>query len=457
MDDDFHVTLPANHANCEQHIRTAPSCSLRVPLHHDACRRKAVEEDPALKALLARLTPFYVDPGLVLVEQGQPSDAAYFIAEGDILIRAETAYGRVPLATLPAPRLVGEIGVLAGIARTASMEAANRLKVYRIEKADLVALGRQAPELLLTIMGQIGRQMTAVNQTIALYTNALTALEREAFDPRILEDLANPPPQLAEFAETFRRFAAEIEDKRRTATEMASAALIQTSLLPSAALDAALKVDLSARIRAARRVGGDFYDFFALDDHRVVLVIGDVCGKGVPASIFMAVVVTVLRTAARDQADVAAMLRWANSVLCRDNASSMFATAFFGILNTRTGVLEYGNCGHSGPVVMRAGAAPQALAATGLPLAMFDDRSAAVATLTLEPDDLLVLVTDGVTEAEDLAAAQFGDDRLAETVAAVHDQPAPHIVDTIFDAVDRFAAGAEQFDDITVLVAKRTP
>src|SRR5262245_63058993 len=111
---------------------------------------------------------------------------------------------------------------------------------------------------------------------------------------------------------------------------MASASLIQQSFLPKkASVD--LKgsgFEMSAKIRSAREVGGDFYDFFALDDDRVAIVIGDVCGKGIPASIFMAVVVAVLRTAAREQSDAASAI-----ALCRDNAASLFATTFYGVLN----------------------------------------------------------------------------------------------------------------------------
>ena len=239
----------------------------------------------------------------------------------------------MPLATVHAPQLIGEIGVLADLPRTASVKAVTPSKVYRISRPELLQIGRKTPDLLLFIIGQMGRQLDAVNRAVSLYTNALAALERREFDSRILEQLENPPPQLAEFSAAFHRFASQILDKRRQHDEMASAAIIQQSFLPKTSNLAAIEgvLELHAEMRPAREVGGDFYDFFMLDADHFAIAIGDVCGKGIAASLFMAVVVTVLRTAAREEKDVASTISRANSLLCRDNASSMFATAFYAV------------------------------------------------------------------------------------------------------------------------------
>jgi phosphoserine phosphatase RsbU/P len=174
-----------------------------------------------------------------------------------------------------------------------------------------------------------------VSKAVALYTNAFTALEKREFDRGILEDLVNPPPQLAEFSAAFRRLADRILTTQRQQEEIASAALIQRSFLPNepTANISDSDFEIRARIRPAREVGGDFYDFFMLDADRLAIVVGDVCGKGIPASIFMTVVVTTLRTAAREEPDAASTIERTNAVLCRDNAASLFATVFYGVLN----------------------------------------------------------------------------------------------------------------------------
>jgi serine phosphatase RsbU (regulator of sigma subunit) len=303
----------------------------------------------------------------------------------------------------------------------------------------------------------LGRQLDAVHRAVSLYTNALAALERREFDSRILEELANPPPQLAEFSATFHRFASRILDKRRQHDELASAAIIQQSFLPKASTLAAADgaLELRAEMRPAREVGGDFYDFFMLDADHLAIAIGDICGKGIAASLFMAVVVTVLRTAAHEEKDVASTISRANAVLCRDNASSMFATAFYAVLNLRTGVLEYCNCGHNAPFHLLTSGETRSLPATGLPLALFADRTPAVASITLCGSDALVLFTDGVTEAMNPSQEEFGEALFMEALADSRDMPVAEIVSRIFSTVDTFTQGTEQADDITCIAVRR--
>jgi phosphoserine phosphatase RsbU/P len=410
-----------------------------------------------LAAALAGLPPENIAAEEVIVRQGETSEYAYFVTKGTVSIYADTPYGAVPLASLTGPKLVGEISALAGIPRTASIKAVTELKLHRLNQETLLDLGRRNPDLLLQVVGNLGRQLDAVNQTVGLYTNALAALGRREFDTRILDELAHPPPALAAFASTFRHFAAEITAKRQQEDELAGAAIIQQSFLPKPdALAAARRdMDIAARMRPARDVGGDFYDFFMLDADHAAVAIGDVCGKGIAASLFMAVTVTALRTAAHELKDVGATVARANAVLCRDNAANMFATVFYGVLNLRTGVLEYCNCGHNGPFHLLASGETKSLPGTGLPLALFANRQAAVAGTILHPGDVLVLYTDGVTEAMNAAQEEYGDDALNAVLQGMRDMAPSDIVSKIFSGVDGFAAGAEQADDITCIVIRR--
>ena len=248
----------------------------------------------------------------------------------------------------------------------------------------------------------------------------LSALQEREFDPRILDDLANPSPQLAEFSAAFRKFAQEIVGKRRQQDEVASAAIIQQSYLPSRTILARAGdgLDLHADMRPARNMGGDFYDFFFIDDDRLAIAIGDVCGKGIPASLFMAVVMTVLRMCAREEGDVESTIARANALLCRDNATSMFATVVYGVLDLRDGTLEYCNCGHNAPLIINAAGDIRILPATGLPLGLYAEGSATANAVRIDPADLLVLFTDGVTEATNPLDEEFSEGRLQQTVRA---------------------------------------
>lgn len=413
----------------------------------------------ALEMVLKSLSRIHLDPGETLVQQGEASDAAFYLREGTVSVFAETLFGSVPLATIPAPQLVGEIGVLADLPRTATIRAVTCSELYRIGRSELLEIGRKNPDLLLFMIGQLGRQLDGVNRAVSLYTNALAALEKREFDSRILEQLENPPPQLAEFSAAFRRFASQILDKRRQHDELASAAIIQQSFLPKTAkLDAIENIlELHAEMRPAREVGGDFYDFFMLDPDHLAIAIGDICGKGIAASLFMAVVVTVLRTAAHEEKDVAATIARANNVLSRDNASSMFATAFYAVLNLRTGVMEYCNCGHNAPFLILPSGETRSFPATGLPLALYADRTPAVARFTLSHSDIFVLFTDGVTEAMNASQEELGEAAFVEALAGSRLLPVAEIVSRIFSAVDSFAQGAEQTDDITCLAIRRRP
>lgn len=428
---------------------TAPHKDTLDIMNHDT--RVAIEK------LLATARRIDLQPSDTLVRQGDASDSGFFLAEGAVQVYAETAYGAAPLATLEAPRLIGEIGAFAGLPRTASIKAATEARLYEISRRELVELGRQSPDLLLTALEQLGRQIATVNEALALYANALAALEKREFDSRILADLDDPPPALAAFAAAFHRFATEIVGKRRREDEMASAAFIQQSLLPKEATINRLRpdVEIAAQMRPAREVGGDFYDFFLLDDDRIAFAIGDVCGKGTPASLFASIVVTLFRTLGRDRGDVATVVNRANLLLCEDNDAAMFATVFFGVLDLRDGVMTYANCGHVAPAHLTQSGHVARLKATGAALGLDSACVAQAKSTRLEPGDKLILVTDGVTEAMNAAKEEFGEQRFIAAVEIGLEEPPRDLLSRLFAAVDAFAGGEEQSDDIGCLTIER--
>jgi serine phosphatase RsbU (regulator of sigma subunit) len=345
--------------------------------------------------------------------------------------------------------LAGDVGVFAGLPRTASVCARTPLTALRMERGRILALGRESPEPLFHIINQLGVRMANVNRAIAFYTHALSALERHDFDPAILTELLHPVPELVDFAETFRRMAQQIILRRAQREEMANAAAIQRAMLPPTwRTESALgRVELHAEMRPAREVGGDFYDYFLLDESRLCIVIGDVSGKGVPASLFLAITRTVIRLIAREDDDLATGIARANELLCAENASSMFSTAFFGVMDCATGVLTYCNCGHNPPLIVRPDGALEPLASTGLPLGMLAEAPYSQRAVALAPGDRAFLYTDGVTEANDVSGSAFGDARLAAAIEEFRRGSARELVDGVLHRVAKFAEGAPQSDD----------
>lgn len=408
-------------------------------------------------ALLKRSRIIEIPAGALLVRQGETSDAAYFLMDGAMSVYVDTPYGEAPLATLVAPRLIGEIGALAELPRTASIRAASHTRLCVIERDQFVNFGRQHPDILLAAINQLGRQIAIVNEALGLYANALEALAERSFDERILADLDHPSPALATFSTAFRSFADEITRKRRHEEDMISAALIQSSFLPKEERINSSRQDvkIAADIRPAREVGGDFYDFFMLDNSRLAFTIGDVCGKGAPASLFAARVITLLRTLGRDRQLTGEVCIQANNLLCEENDVSMFATAVFGVLNLDSGELSYCNCGHVAPFHLTISGEIHRLRRTGLPLAIDTDMTPNSGTAYIAPGEMLLLISDGVTEANDLALNEFGEQRLLQLLTHREDISPKDLCQKIFRTVDAFADGAVQADDICCLIISR--
>jgi serine phosphatase RsbU (regulator of sigma subunit)/CHASE2 domain-containing sensor protein len=255
-----------------------------------------------------------------------------------------------------------------------------------------------------------------------------------------------------------RIMAAHIAQKRAHEAEMASAAAIQRAMLPGVQASdfAEGQLDIFADMIPAREVGGDLYDIVRLDGNQVMITIGDVCGKGVPASLFMAITQTVMRLGVRSGQDLQAEIKAANNLLVANNREDMFTTLFCGVIDVPSGTMTYCNCGHNPPLVLRRGESTfEPLRNCGPPLGIVDDMSYVPRSIALAPGDMLLLYTDGVTEAETSQSDQFGMKRLEQAILEMRSHPARAVVEHVIKRVAEFARGAPQSDDITCVAVVR--
>jgi len=260
-----------------------------------------------------------------------------------------------------------------------------------------------------------------------------------------------------ELREHIAKVAAAAAERQRMESELGIARDIQMQILPRILppLPPRERYDLEAVIEPAREVGGDFYDYFPVDENRLCFVIADVSGKGVPAALFMAVSMTLLKSAARGGLAPDRILSMVNDDLSRDNEANMFVTAICGILDTADGTLVYANAGHNPPLVVKGtGEVAPVKTANGLALGVLEGAPYRCESLRLEAGDSILLYTDGVTEAMDAAEELFGDERLQRTLESAAGAPPDGMTAAVLSRVRDFAAGAPQSDDITILALR---
>ena len=244
------------------------------------------------------------------------------------------------------------------------------------------------------------------------------------------------------------------QEKHTIEGELNAAREIQMSMVPKMfpPFPDRPEFELSAVLEPAKEVGGDFYDFFFVDHNHLVFLLGDVSGKGIPASLFMAVTKTLLKAVADGDTDVDQVLFKVNNELSEGNDMSMFATVFCGIIDTRTGKMEYSNAGHNPPVLCRRAGNPEYLETQGsLAIGSFEDSPYIKETLTLGIGDTIILYSDGVTEAMNKEEALFSEERLLTSLREVNGQHPNELLKRILADVHGHAAGAPQSDDITIL------
>ncbi|AXQ30972.1 CHASE2 domain-containing protein [Solimonas sp. K1W22B-7] len=252
--------------------------------------------------------------------------------------------------------------------------------------------------------------------------------------------------------------AASRESQARLEGELDAARRIQMGMLPqpSEALGQERRVEIAARMQPARMVGGDLYDFFLLDATRLLFLIGDVSGKGLPASLFMALTKALTKgLALGGQDNPGELLGDTGGAIAADNPEQLFVTLVAGMLDLASGELRWCSAGHDPPYLLRAGEAPRRLEGQGgPPLCVIDGFRYPVETLQLRKGDLLCMVTDGVTEAHDAKGELYGSGRLLAALGKTGSQPLEEVAQSLEQDVAAFVGGAEAADDAALLLLR---
>lgn len=241
-------------------------------------------------------------------------------------------------------------------------------------------------------------------------------------------------------------------------SELSVANRIQQSILPStsSAFPGRRDFEIFAQMIPARAIGGDFYDFFLIDREHLGFAIGDVSGKGVPAGILMAVSRTLLRAVAMQGEAPGDCLDYVNRILTRESDPAAFVTMFYGVLNTVTGELLYSLGGHNPPLLFSSSGEQVIPIASegGFMVGLLERARYTTEKLQMQKGDGILLFTDGVSEAEDLAQEPFSDEKLNDLMSSLHESPTQAIVQNILQAVSAHAGAAAQSDDITVMALR---
>jgi serine phosphatase RsbU (regulator of sigma subunit)/anti-sigma regulatory factor (Ser/Thr protein kinase) len=365
--------------------------------------------------------------------------------------KSEEAPSEAPETSLsPGTRVIDAVPIPPGDpleAALLSTGAPLELDSVEFESEALQAMRERGVELIVPLIGQ-GELLGA------LYLGPRLSDQPYSTDDRhLLGSLASQVAPAMKVAQLVREQQAEAKERERIQQELQVAALIQQTLLPKE-LPAIPGWHVDAFYRPARAVGGDFYDFINLEDGRLGVVIGDVTDKGVPAALVMATCRSMLRAAAQRHNSPSAVLADVNEALVPEIPPAMFVTCLYAIIDTNEGEIVLANAGHNLPYVRSSGGVVE-LRATGMPLGLMPGMSYDERTYRLDRGDVMVLTSDGITEAHSVEGEMYGFGRLMARVAI---KPAnDDMVAALVGDLENFTgADAEQEDDITLVVVRRT-
>lgn len=407
--------------------------------------------DDALHSLALNVTERYLPAGEELFHQGDSGHDCYVVLDGSLGVIGHAGSDDVLLEVCARGRIVGEMALIDSSPRAATVRAFSDTRVAVLTERDFVALMHSNPAMALDLLRGGTARLRHTSQTM------IAGLEQKN-------------AELARAYENLKAAQSELIRLGKIEQELKVARRIQQFFLPRSVPQPS-GWEIAAFNRGAQDVGGDFYDCLTLDNGIFGLVVADVCGKGVPAALFVALTRSLLRAASlspgmlasRDTRNanevMAAALEFTNNYIVREHAEShMFVTTFYALLEPHSGLLHYLNAGHNPPLLLDgSGELLGELESGSLPVGILPNQNFSAGDCTILPGQTLIIFTDGVTEAMNRANQPFSDERLADILRESGGLSATALLTRIVDAVDAYAAGAPQADDITLMVLHRRP
>ncbi len=392
-----------------------------------------------LKELAEGLLPQELEQGSLMFREGDNGNDCYIIVEGQVEIIKSIGTADERLLGVREPgEAIGEMSLFSDDhQRTASVRAKTPLKLLVMKRDHLENLLRGHPNLAFDLVATLSRRLEeSENLTIA--------------------ELREKNRQLQQAFDELKTAQAQIVEKERLERELEVARDIQLSILPRE-LPEDPAWDLGVHFSSMEAVGGDFYDVIKLDSGKLGVAVGDVSGHGVPAALFMSLTATMLRAEAKRSDSPGDVLRAVNSQLLETSDSGMFVTLLYGILDSGAGTFEYARAGHSTPLLAVPGEPPIQLEdGLGQLLGVFDDMVLDEVTIPLQSDSVMVIYTDGVTEAANESKEFFGEEGLLKAVKSSDEMQPDALLQRIWEAVQTFQGEALNEDDITLLAIRAT-
>jgi len=395
-------------------------------------------EGPDLSALREVVVRRRVPNGTVICREGEIEHEFYIISEGNVAITKRLGDGEEHILAVKGPgEFFGEIALVEHKPRTATVTALVETE-------------------LLAVTEEIFQQVLARNPVVALTILRHVSSTLRQADRQTIEDLQQKNEELRQAYQELQAAQAGLVEKQRLEHELEIAAEVQRSILPTHFPDVP-GFSYAARVLPARRVGGDFYDIRLVAENKLGVLTADVSGKSIQAAIFMAVTRGLFLTEANHSESPGKVMSRVHDLLIEIASSrGMFVTAFYAVIDTQSGRMHYARAGHDPPLHYRQGEV-HTLPGDGRFLGLFEGLSIEERDLQLLPGDLLVLFSDGVTDALNVDGEQFGVERVRCIVQEHAGSGAQTVCDAIYQDVLHFQGTASQFDDMTIQVIAYEP
>lgn len=387
-----------------------------------------------LDRLMSELAVVNLNSGDILFHEGDPGEHLYVVVSGELeILMAPGMENELILNILHEGEYLGEMSLIQpdGL-RTASARAHGDVVLLSMSRDQFGGLLQRHPELATSMVSVLSQRLD--NTNVATF-----------------RDLTEKNRQLQQAFDELKAAQEQLIEKERLERELKVAADIQMSILPDV-LPVHAKFDFGGRILPARQVGGDFYDIFVLDDHKIGVLIGDVADKGVPSAIFMARAHALIIAEADSATTPGEVLRMVNTHITRFEKATQFVTALYGVLDTWTGEFSYARAGHEPPLLLQEPVGVERLPhKSGMALGLWENILLDENSVLLPPGSLLVMFTDGMTDCRDPKGEPFGLERIKMTVAGLGNTTAQASCDQLFDTLMMYQSGAKQDDDVTLL------